>query len=155
MRIWTSVVLALVVLGGCSDLGPGGESGWNWYDLPYGRIALPPELMQVGSIAALPVNPEYAGVVNGVRLRVQFCIYDSPGKWGYMEYEGKTGYLYGRKVVMFKSFGSFHGYDSHFSTMLGMKAYFRPVGNPLEVVVDLESPGAEEIAQAILLTMHP
>jgi hypothetical protein len=155
MRAWVVCIAALLSLGGCSDLGTGAHSGWIWYDLPYGRIALPPELAEVRSVAALPLNPEYAGTVNGERLTVQLCVHDSPSMWSYRSYEEQTVFLYGRKAVMFKCFGAFHGYDSHFSTMIGIKAYYRPDGVPLEVIIAVETPGAEDIARAILLTIHP
>jgi hypothetical protein len=39
--------------------------------------------------------------------------------------------------------------------MVGMKAYFRPDGKPVVVVIEIQSPEAEDLAIAILLTMRP
>jgi hypothetical protein len=144
-----------VGVSACSDLGTGWDEGWISYDLPYGHISMPSELALAQSVGATPVNPEYVGLVNDHTLRIQFCIYEPPCESAYRNYQEQVMALNGCKAILFKSLGVFHQYDSHFSTLVGMKAYLRPDRNPVVVLVEIESPEAEEVAVAILMTMRP
>jgi hypothetical protein len=148
------LVLGLLSILGCSDLGTGPEN-WIQYDMPYAHIWLPAELSSLPGTGAPPVNPEYTGVITGHRLSVQFCIYDNPSNFEGLNYEEEETSLSGRKAIVFHCLGVFHLYDSHFSTMVGIKAFFRPDGNPVVVVVAIENPESEQLARAILMTMRP
>ena len=155
MESWKPLILCLFCFVGCSDLGTGSDLSWVQYDLPYGHISLPSELARVQSKAAIPENPEFVGVVDGYTVQVQFCVYDLPHNWQSKSYEEQATTLQGRKAVMFRCFGVFHLYDSHFSTMIGMKAHFGPDGNPVVVVAAIHSPESEDLVRAILMTMRP
>ncbi len=62
MRPWKFLILCLVALPNCSDLGTGSDSGWIQYELPNGHISLPSELERTQSVAAMPENPEFVGL---------------------------------------------------------------------------------------------
>jgi len=151
----TYLVLCLVMMPGCSDLGTGSDQGWVRYELPGGYISLPAELEPRRSVAAMPENPEFVGTVNNQFLQVQFCIYTPLYESAFRSYKETTITLNGRRVVFFEGLGAFHMYDSHFSTMIGAKAYFTSVGDPVVVVVAIQAPENEDLAHAILLTLHP
>ncbi len=155
MKAWVFFVLCLVCLSGCSDLGAGSDAGWITYDLPYGHISLPAELAPVRGAGVPPRNPEYVGVVNNQTLTVQFCNYESSWDIQLRDYQEQSTTVQGRRVVLFECIGVFHVYDSHFSTMVGIRAYFRPDGNPVVVLVEIRSPEARDLAVSILMTMRP
>jgi len=155
MKALTPLILWLTCLWGCSDLGTTLDGEWISYDLPYGHISLPSELTPVQSVGGPPVNPEFAGVVNNQTLRVQFCIHDTLWQIGSMNYHEQSIMLHGRHAVLFHCLGVFHVYNSHFSTIIGMKAYFGPEGDPVVVLVEIQSPEAEDLARSILFTMRP
>ncbi len=72
-----------------------------------------------------------------------------------IDYQEQSTTLHGRTAVLFEGLGMFHVYDSHFSRMVGMKAYFRPDGDPVVVLVEISGPEARDLAVSILMTMRP
>ena len=149
------VLLVLVGLSGCPDLGTEPWAGWTEYDLPYAQIYLPPELVRLQSVAARPENPDFAGTVDNKRVFVEFCIYTPLWESQFQEYQEEPITLGGKHAVLFRCRGFFHVYDSHISSMAGAKAYFRPDGSPVVVAIALQSPGAEDLARRILMSLHP
>ena len=149
------VLLVFVGLSGCSDLGPEPWAGWTEYDLPYAQIYLPPELVRQQSVAAMPENPDFAGIVDNERVCVEFCIYTPLWESQFQEYQEVPITLGGKHAVLFQCRGFFHVYDSHISSMVGVKAYFSPDGSPVVVVIAVQSPGADDLARRILMSLHP
>jgi hypothetical protein len=101
------------------------------------------------------VNPEFVGMVDDRFLEVQFCIYTRPSESDFLSYEEETTTLHGRRVVLFRGMGLFHQYNSHFSTIMGAKAYFGSGTDPVVVLVAYYGPEAERLARAILQTLRP
>jgi hypothetical protein len=155
MRYWKFFLLGLIGLSGCSDLGTGPSGNWTEYDLPYAQIYLPTELVRQTSVASLPQNPIFSGTVIGQPLLVELCIYTTPSRSDFIDYEEQAITIQGVHAVIFHGRGFLHPYDSHISTMVGMKGYFRPDGGPVVVMVTVTSPEAEELARGILFTLHP
>jgi hypothetical protein len=151
----TLVLIPLLCYLGCSDLGVSPWADWTEYDLPYAQIYLPHELAQVSSVAAHPENPDFAGVVGGHRYVVEFCIYTELWTSQFIDYSEQTVTLDGKPAALFRCQGFLHPYDSHLSRLIGLKAYFRPDGTPLMVVVAIQSLEAESLAREILFSLHP
>ena len=155
MKSRVLLIILLLAVAGCSDLSTGPEADWLTYDLPYGHISMPPELALARGGGGFPLNPEYEGVVDNKTLDVQFCIYEVTWESGYWGYQEQEMMLNGCRAVLFKCVGVFHLYDSHFSKIVGMRAYFRPGAEPVTVLIEIDNPDAEGIALAILRTMRP
>ena len=165
MGLWKATLAGLVIMLGCSDIGTGPSAGsavydlqwagWNEYDLPYAQIYLPSGFVQRTSVAALPENPEYAGAIDNQRIQVQFCLYLEPLESSYREYQEQTITLSGKRAVQFRGIGLFHLYDSHFSTIVGVRAYFNPAGGSIAVIVAVTSASENELAERILMSVHP
>jgi len=155
MRPCKLFIVCLFAFVGCSDFGTELWGGWTEYELPYAQIYLPSALVRQQSGAALPENPAFAGVVDGHWIWVEFCIYTP--LWGseYPDYRQEAINLWGRPAVLFRSRGFLHVYDSHFSLMVGVKAYFKPDGGAVVVVVVIRDEGADPLAREILMTLHP
>jgi hypothetical protein len=149
------LIVCLLWLPGCSDFGSGSDEGWIRYDLPGGHIMLPPELTPRTTVAAAPENPEFSGVVDGHALKVQFCLNSPLAGPQFGSYNETAIMENGCRIVLFNAFGMFHMYDSHFSSMIGAKAFLEPGANPVMVVVAVQDAGADAISYAILQTLHP
>ena len=155
MSPWKVILALLVTLPACSDLGSEPWAGWTEYDLPYAQIYLPPELVRQKSLASLPENPEFTGVVDNHYIVVQFCIYTLPSESSFLEYHEEKITLRGKPAVLFRGRGFLHMYDSHTSSLVGLEAYFRPDGGAVVVVIAIRSEEAYELALQILMSMHP
>ena len=154
MNSWKLTLVCLVSLSGCSDFGSEPYPGWNEYDLPNAQIYLPPELVRQKSVAALPENPKFFGVVGTHPLFVEFCVYMPLPQGSWMDYYEESITLSGKKAILFRGRGCLHMYDSHMSSMVGRKAFFRPDGGTVEVIVDLMSTDATDLAEKILMSLH-
>jgi len=152
------IATALLGLTACSDLGTNPWEGWEeWeeYDLPYAQIYLPHSLERQQTVAVGPQNPIWAGVVDNQRVWVEFCLYATimPSAW--LDYEEEPTTLYCRQAVLFHGTGLLHPYDSSFQPLMGIRAYFNPNGDSVEVVVRVESTSGYTIARQILMSLHP
>jgi hypothetical protein len=107
------------------------------------------------SVAAAPENPEFSGVVDGHALKVQFCLYSPMAGPQFDSYNETAIVENGCRIVLFNAFGMFPIYDSHFSSMIGAKAFLEPGANPVVIVVAVQDAGADAISYAILRTLHP
>jgi hypothetical protein len=146
--------IALSCFSACSDIGTEPWSGWPEYDLPYAQIYLPPELVRATSMAARPENPDFVGVADGQRIRVQFCIYTTPIVSSFREYVEGPIILEGKPAVLFRGLGLFHLYDSSFRQLMGVRAYFDPDGSSVVVLVAVESESGYNVARRILMSLH-
>ena len=155
MKASCALICCLASMLGCADLGTGSQGRWILYDLPNGHISLPPELIQVPSVGRPPVNPEFAGVVDNQPVRVQFCLYDTLWRIGSADYQEQWITLHGCRAVLFRCLGIFHPYNSHFSKIIGMKAYFTRDAEPVVVMVEIQNAEADDLARSILFTMGP
>jgi hypothetical protein len=155
MNISKCILIALLAFSACTDSGTEPWAGSTEYNLPYAQITLPSELVQQESGAVGRVNPEFAGIVENHHIAVQFCINTLPIQAQFREYQEQEIILSGKRAVLFRGLGIFHMYDSHFSSLVGLKASGNPNGSAVIVMIEIDSPEAYDIAWRILMSMHP
>ncbi|MBK7257430.1 MAG: hypothetical protein IPI01_06430 [Ignavibacteriae bacterium] len=160
MNRFSMLVLSALALSACTDQGVEPYIGWDAYDLPYAQILVPPDFYPIGRVMpigqiAIPENPVIIGGVGDGVVVIQLCIYTPFGASMFRDYQEESIMHHGHRAVIFRGLGSFRPYDSHFSNLIGMRAYFNSDGTESSAVIKYYGPEGESLAYKILMSMHP